>query len=428
MRNDHININSQASNTMKMKILHTSDWHLGQVLYDHDRTAEHQDFLRQLGDIIEREKPHALLVCGDVFDRVNPTLAARQLYTHALLDQHDRYPQMQIIVTAGNHDGKSNLDLEGLVWDRLEIKVVGQVERDNDGQLNLDRHIIEIKDEGGHPMGYVVAVPHIFEQNYPQIDNHDERENRQQRFFQALLDRVKAQNAQHLPVVLSAHLALSGSDFSGHDQQMEIGGMTTVDADQLGDGYDYLALGHIHTPQTFAGEKHTARYCGTPIAISFDEKGRHGVSLVTFEEGRKPVIEEIPIRNPKPLLTIPEKAMPFDEALAELAQFPLHEPAYIRLNVLADAPLPANYVAKIIKTLEGKEADYCCVKLESTQNSQKQDADTIAVAFDADNMPTMMELADKHWKKLYGTTLPDELKEYLGKAIKASKENETLES
>ena len=168
-----------------MKILHTSDWHLGHVLYEHERTEEQQDFLRQLQKIVSEQQPDALLVCGDVFDRVAAPISARDMYVRALLDMHDACPNMQIVVTAGNHDGKSNLDVEGLLWERLHVKVVGQPEFDNDGRLNMDRHVVEVSDEQGNLQGFIVAVPHIYEYSYPQIGDAETKEERQKQFFQA---------------------------------------------------------------------------------------------------------------------------------------------------------------------------------------------------------------------------------------------------
>ena len=122
-----------------MKILHTSDWHLGHTLHDHDREEEQRDFLHQLVTIIDRERPDAMVVCGDIFDRPQPPLWARELYTETLLKIHDSYPAIQMVITAGNHDSKSSLQLEGKVWERLNIRVVGQVERNADGAMRIPR-------------------------------------------------------------------------------------------------------------------------------------------------------------------------------------------------------------------------------------------------------------------------------------------------
>ena len=112
-----------------MKIIHTSDWHLGHTLYEHDRTAEHTAFLTQLRDIVEDEKPDALLVSGDIYDRTNPSTSVQKMYYKALLDMHAACPEMTIVVTAGNHDSKAMLELGRELWLMAGVRVVGQVER-----------------------------------------------------------------------------------------------------------------------------------------------------------------------------------------------------------------------------------------------------------------------------------------------------------
>lgn len=243
-----------------MKILHTSDWHLGHTLYNYDRTAEQQAFLRQLACIVAEEQPDAMVVSGDIYHYSAPAAATQKMYTDAMLDIHQACPGMTIVVTAGNHDSSSKLEIDSSLWQHFGLNVVGNIERTAE-EVNLDKHIIEVKNEKG-TTGYVIAVPHVYPQNFPLLDSETPRDQRQARFFQALLDEVKKRNTAQLPVVLMAHLSIEGSDRSGHDES--IGGIEYVPLSAMGEGYDYLALGHIHCPQDIKGSHHHARYCGTP--------------------------------------------------------------------------------------------------------------------------------------------------------------------
>ena len=90
-----------------MKILHTSDWHLGHTLYNYDRTAEQQAFLRQLTRIVTEEQPDAMVVSGDIYHYSSPAAATQKMYTDAMLNIHQACPGMAIVVTAGNHDSSS---------------------------------------------------------------------------------------------------------------------------------------------------------------------------------------------------------------------------------------------------------------------------------------------------------------------------------
>ena len=143
-----------------MKIIHTSDWHLGQNFYGYDRTAEHAHFLRQLAQIVSREQPHALLVCGDVFDTMQPSAQAAKLFADGLIAIHDACPGMRIIVTAGNHDSPSRISVDSALWQRMGVTIVSDVEWEGDTVL-ADRHIITVSDVHGRPVGQVVALPFL---------------------------------------------------------------------------------------------------------------------------------------------------------------------------------------------------------------------------------------------------------------------------
>ena len=136
-----------------MKILHTSDWHLGQQLFEYDRSEEQQDFLRQLCHWVAAEQPDALIVSGDVFHYCSPSAAAQRLYTDALVEFHETCPSMQIIITAGNHDSSSKLEINRNLWKYAGVTVVGSIRRNEAGQVDLERHIVEVKNGCGELKG-----------------------------------------------------------------------------------------------------------------------------------------------------------------------------------------------------------------------------------------------------------------------------------
>ena len=244
-----------------MKILHTSDWHLGHVLYHYDREEEQTAFLLQLEQIVRQEQPDALLVSGDVFHTPAPSAATVKTYVSAMLALRSACPTMAIVMIAGNHDSASRIDCDRELWRVAGITVVGTVARGADDAAA--RHIIPVHDAGRQLLGTIVAVPHCY--RLP-ADT----------FFADLL----AMADRSRPVVLMAHLTMTGSDITGHDN---IGMLDSVPPARVA-GYDYVALGHIHAPQNILSER--IRYCGTPLKYSFSE-AKHEKSITVIDMNEK---------------------------------------------------------------------------------------------------------------------------------------------
>ena len=335
--------------------IHTSDWHLGQNFYGYDRCEEHVDFLSQLADIVRKRQPDALLVSGDIYHTAAPSNAAVNLYVNAMLDIHKACPTMAIIVIAGNHDSASRLDSDQRLWQLANVTVLGGISRDGNGHADLSRHIIKVGNKG-----IVAAVPFAYSASFPLAAGATDvnRDQRQQSYFQALLNQANKQNDNDLPIVLMAHLAVNNSDFTGHDHSMM---MECVELDALGTGYDYAALGHIHRPQDVSQR---VRYCGTPVPVSFDEQCEHSVSIVEIDShGALPRIETKVIKNMKPLHTLPaHEPVDIDTAIGLLQSHNPNEKAYIRLNVKVDRFLPNGALQRAAQAVKDKQCRFCEIK------------------------------------------------------------------
>ena len=270
--------------------------------------------------------------------------------------------------------------------------------------MNLDKHIIEVRN-GRQIKGYVVAVPHVYPQNFPILDAETPREQRQACFFQALLDEVEKRNTAHLPVVLMAHLSIEGSDRSGHDES--IGGIEYVPLSTMGEGYDYLALGHIHCPQDIKGSHHRARYCGTPLPVSFDETYPHSVSIIELEKGAEPRISTRNIENPIPLVTLPHAPVPFEEALKLLEEYPEEKPAYLRLNVLTKGYLPPDCNEKASNAAKGKACKYCYIKTTHERQTDAKGIKHISIQEMQEMSP--LDIAKLYYRETEGEEMDAEL-------------------
>ena len=217
-----------------MKLLHTADLHLGQIIYQYyERQDEHDLFFQQLSGWCREHRPDALVISGDVFDIPHPGAAVRQYFNHQIATLHRSFPGMGIVVIAGNHDSAARTQADSEVWGLSGVWLMGQAPPASAPERpeELDRYIAAL------PTGYIVALPFA-----PSVRTE---------VVQALLDRVAGRNSGQLPVVLCAHQAMAGADTTGHG---EIGNQRALNLADFGSGYDYLALGHIHRPQTLGGD------------------------------------------------------------------------------------------------------------------------------------------------------------------------------
>ena len=400
-----------------MKIIHTSDWHIGQDFYNLDRTREHEAFLSQLKDLVCKESPDALVVSGDIFDSSQPTIAAQSLYNRAMIEIAKAAPATRIVVAAGNHDGASRQEIFAELWDTaLNVKYVGKIGYNPDGTVDYDKFIVEIPGKG-----FVIAVPYIYTENYP--GSPDPAMIPIQAFHQELLDRVKERNTEGLPVVMMGHLAVANCDTKGHDTAKAR--LIFEDLPLLGEGYDYLALGHIHKPQTLT-EGNTARYSGSPIPVSFDEDYEHSVSIVTIgAHGDVPQIETVPVENVMPIYNLPKKAGDLDEVKAAIAALPAGAEGYARVNIKVTDILPMETKVEIESLMKAHEGvKLCNINLDRGVS----DGPKVLKAYTPDELKQSVDpvqIAKDYYEAGHnGEPLPAELVEILSAIVKEVENSE----
>lgn len=333
-----------------MKIIHTSDWHIGHQLYGYDRMEEQKYFFKQLKDISIQEHPDALVVSGDIFDVAVPSAVSAKFFTDFILELHAAVPEMVIVITAGNHDSASRIDVNRNLWGAAGIYVIGSVKR-SDGEYDFSNNIISIKSKG-----FIVAIPYI---NRAFITfRQKETDSVEQQFFSNTLNVIPLSHTHKLPVILMAHLTVKGCDHSGH-KMGSIGNVDAVDVCIFPKEFDYVALGHIHRPHTF---RDRIRYSGSPLALNFDESYPHSISIVNINQGMTPHIKEIEIKPLRRLITFPSEAVDFKKALKLFEKFPSDEDCYIRLNVSQTEDLPSDCEERASKIASSKKCKYCTIK------------------------------------------------------------------
>jgi exonuclease SbcD len=280
-----------------MKILHSSDWHLGSSLYGHKRYEEFEAFLKWLVRLIQKEQIDVLLVAGDIFDTSTPSNRALELY-YQFLNMVTSIPGLQVILTAGNHDSPSLINAPQDLLKHLDIHVFGSVPE------NPENEIVVIKDNKGQPSLIICAVPYLRDRDIRLSEPGESIEDKTrklekgvQEHYRQVVRIAKARRDElggHIPIVATGHLFVSGGETVDGDgvRELYVGNLARIRAENLCDGIDYLALGHLHVPQMISG-KNSIRYCGSPIALGFGDAGQQKqVVIVEFGSG-EPVIRTV---------------------------------------------------------------------------------------------------------------------------------------
>ncbi len=276
-----------------MRILHTSDWHLGQHLMANDRKLEHEKFLNWLIDYLSNNPIDVLIVAGDIFDSGTPPNYALRLYYDFLHRIRDTQCS-QVLIIGGNHDSVSNLHAPRELLKLFNIQVIGGIS----GEINKhhEDEIVVVKDAADLPIGIICAVPFLRDRDIRRSMPGETYEEKSR----ALLEGVKRHyqevknraiqlrdhltgDTRKIPLIATGHLFASGGQISDGIRDIYVGSLSEIDASSFPDEFDYVALGHLHKPQKVGGCEHI-RYSGSPIPLSFSEVGaKKQVFVVSFD-------------------------------------------------------------------------------------------------------------------------------------------------
>ena len=248
-----------------MRILHTSDWHLGHRLYERNRIDEHRQFLDWLFTAIKEHAVDVLLVAGDIFDTALPSSEATDLYYQFLFRLY-RETNTQAVITAGNHDSPMRLAAPRQFLKMGRIHVVGEIDS------ALEACVIVL--HTGESAGAIAAVPYLSENEilpHVSLEKEIEKTERYREAMKRLWQRCVERMPEEIPRILMGHLVVAGGEESGSERTIQIGGATAVRAGDLPAGVDYVALGHLHRPQAISGANYPIRYAGSPLPMTFQE-------------------------------------------------------------------------------------------------------------------------------------------------------------
>lgn len=276
-----------------MKILHTSDWHLGISLDRVKRTDEFKSVLDWLLKIIAERKIEALIIAGDIFDTSIPPNSAAELY-YRFLTNAKQTGIRTIIVIAGNHDSASFLEAPKSILDTLDCKVIGKADPEN-----YDEEIIPLRNADGVTEAVVCAVPYLRDRDIRSAvsgeDLKQQQESRREgitRHYQEVCRRA-AERYPGVPLIATGHFYAAGGTVS---EGNVIGTLNGIPLSDLPQGIDYLAMGHLHIPQCI-GKKENCRYSGSLLRLNFSDNDTRKVVLVldTADLAAPPQEIEVPV-------------------------------------------------------------------------------------------------------------------------------------
>ena len=322
---------------LMLRLLHTSDWHLGHTLHGRERRYEHGRFLAWLLDTLVDVEADVLLIAGDVFETANPPASALADFNGFLAEARRRMPGLDVVVIAGNHDSALRLDAMAPLMNFAQIHVVGSLPRAGDERaLDVDRLLVPLRDRGGEVAGFLAAVPFLRVSDLAGPNAESESESLGSGGGDPLVDGVARVYAEVFAaararaqacaegegghaLIATGHLYMRGGSLSSLSERKVLGGNQHAIPPSIFTDWAYVGLGHLHLAQAVE-QSELVRYCGSPIPLSLDEADYpHQVLLASFEGAELAVCQSLPIPRAVEVLRVPAEApRPLDEVLFEL--------------------------------------------------------------------------------------------------------------
>lgn len=340
-----------------MRLLHTSDWHLGRSFHGVALLGAQADYLDHLVEVVRAERIEAVLVAGDVYDRANPSPDAVALLSESLERIVDA--GAQVVISSGNHDSATRLGFAGGLLERAGAHVRTSI-------AGITRPV-RIGEVDVHPLPYLEPAV-VAGQLEAQSATHAG-------VLRAAMDRVRAAESGR-PIVVMAHAFVTGCATSDSERDIAQGGLGAVPPEVF-DGVAYAALGHLHRAQAVAPG---VRYCGSPVAMSFSEAGHTKVSLVVEVTAAGAEVEAVQAPFQRPLARLRGDL----ESLLTDASFAIHQGSWCQITLTDPtrplgamdrlrrrfphtldlhwepegvAAMPARYAARVA---ERDDLDVCC--------------------------------------------------------------------
>ena len=316
---------------MRVKLLHTGDWHVGRAIRGRSRTPEFEDALREVVGVAVQEEVDAVLVAGDVYDHRAPPPEADALVFDALVKLFEA--RIPVVVIPGNHDSAIRLEALGKLLTPLGTTIVPRVRPPGDGAL------VQVPARNGAEAALVACVPFVPPRRFGDAAQlFEAAEDWYQSYANGMGGILAAMDDAFRPDrvnVLLAHLFTDGAIPGGGEHQITIGIEYAVPPSRLPATASYVALGHVHRPQAVRGAPSPTRYAGSLLQLDFGETEQtKSVAIVEASPGRPAKVREVALSAGRRLVDVEGT---FDEAVARSRTL---SDAYLRVFVWTDGPVP----------------------------------------------------------------------------------------
>lgn len=350
---------------MSLRVLHTSDWHLGQHFMGKTRQAEHQAFCAWLLEQVRAHQVDVLLIAGDVFDTGAPPSYAREQYYRLVVELRDA--GCALVVLGGNHDSPAMLGESRSLLAQLGTRVVPGV------GLDLAEQVLVLNEHAGLPGAILCAIPFIRPRDVMASQAGQSAQAKQQSLQQAIAEHYRALHelalskreelGQALPIIATGHLTTVGASASESVREIYVGSLEAFPTSAFPPA-DYIALGHIHRPQKVGGLEHI-RYCGSPIALSFDEaRQQKEVLLLEFGDAALQSITPLSVPVFQPMASLRGSLKELTNAIAEIAKQGTPErPVWLEVQVSTDDYL-SDLQSRINALCEGHPVEVLRIRRE----------------------------------------------------------------
>jgi exonuclease SbcD len=406
-----------------MRLLHTSDWHLGQTLHQFDRSHEHDQFLAWLLDTLETEQVNALMIAGDVFDNTNPAAAAQTRFYQFLTEARRRVPFLNIVIAAGNHDSPGRLEAPAPFLALFDARVVGAISRTEEA-IDLERIVVPLRNRDGEIRAWCIAMPFLRPSDVPCIS---EVQNPYmagvEALYQSAFALAQSKRAPGQAIVAMGHCHLSGGQVSeDSERRIVIGGAEALSTSIFDPAIAYVALGHLHFAQS-VGNDPTRRYCGSPLPMSFSEINYpHQVLIIDLDGESVGDIRALRVPRTVELLRIPNTPAPIDEVIEELKGLVLPERIeaewpYLQVRVQLTQPEPA--LRALIESAIS-EKPVRLARIETTYANRNTLETAPAISIDDLNALAPADFFQRLYQHRFGEDTPIELMSAFTELLNAS--------